>query len=198
MPALMRRCTDPTQIFRRRAVSSTLFVSGPATAASNAGTPSRSRRVRTRSVVQDSPSFLLHRIQFMVTASCRSGQFPPSVRITYRARLAVIRISASPRACQTDLPVPPYLSSEQSQKLRLFHRPDRRRVPVSGSGSTAAWFASSRRAHSRPMRVSVSHPDRLMAEKLPDRSSARVAAPVQRHPQERCSNAIQVRARPDV
>jgi hypothetical protein len=72
--------TEPMQIPSRVAVASALIVSARGSAGLKASIPSRSRSSRTRTVVQALPSSGLHRIRFSVTASSRSGNWPPSFR----------------------------------------------------------------------------------------------------------------------
>src|SRR3954454_3566050 len=79
------RWTEPTQMPSRCAVASTLIVSSRATVGSKGAIPSRSRSALTRTIVQDCPSGLRHRIRFIVTASSRSGHCPPSLRMTSTA-----------------------------------------------------------------------------------------------------------------
>ena len=69
----------------RWAAASALIVRGRSASASKAATPRRSRSSATRTVVQVKPSGVLQRIRFMVTASSRSGHWPPSLRMTSTA-----------------------------------------------------------------------------------------------------------------
>ena len=82
MRSRMRRRTEPTLIFSRRAVSSTLMVFSRGADGSNGAILKRWRNSRTRRVVHDDPSVDLHRIRFMVTARSRSDQWPARFRIT--------------------------------------------------------------------------------------------------------------------
>src|SRR5687767_5850368 len=69
-------------MFRRCAAASTVMVSVSTTAGSNSPIPRRSRSSRTLATVHDFPSAVLLRIRFRVTANSRSGQCPPSLRMT--------------------------------------------------------------------------------------------------------------------
>ena len=82
VPSRMSRWTELVPIPRRSAASSMLIVSGEVAAGSNSAMPSRFRSSRTRTVVQVPPSSDLQRIRFIVTARSRSGQWPPSLRMT--------------------------------------------------------------------------------------------------------------------
>src|SRR4051794_22667007 len=84
-PWRIGRWTEPTQMPSRCAVASALIVSSRATVGSKGAIPSRSRSALTRTIVQDCPSGLRHRIRFIVTASSRSGHCPPSLRMTSTA-----------------------------------------------------------------------------------------------------------------
>src|SRR6185312_6619771 len=84
-PWRISRWTEPTQMPSRCAVASTLIVSSRVTVGSKGAIPSRSRSALTRTIVQDCPSGLRHRIRFRVTASSRSGHCPPSLRMASTA-----------------------------------------------------------------------------------------------------------------
>jgi hypothetical protein len=136
----------------RVAAASAMIVSARGNVGSKAPIPSRSRSSRTRTVVQAFPSAGLHRIRFIVTASSRSGNWPPSLRIASRARVAIARVAAGSHPRDPQFGVTPAVPMDRDERLvgRLIavahDFPDQDvRDPLLGSGISARRIPPRRR-----------------------------------------------------
>src|SRR5262252_6086185 len=101
----------------RVAASSALTVLARGNVGSKGAMPSRSRRSRTRRVVQACPSAGLHRIRLIVTATSRSGHWPPSLQMTYWAGVAIRRVSPSADARDAQLSVTTAVPMDRHNRL---------------------------------------------------------------------------------